>query len=162
MIDFHRLRQTGILLNKQQLHVNPFTRHCSLTHHTPQHQQMPPTCLILAVAASLLLFALRIIRRLIARGARARQVGVRRQVTTGNKRAHVDVVGEDVVTDKLAEEQDQVGELHTFTFIPRLCCRGGKSLWIIYYQGSLSRSSNKYTLGYEMKGIKLLRRNRHQ
>lgn len=100
-----------------------------MTHHTPQHQQqMPPTCLILAIAASLLLFALRFIRGLIAGGARARQVGVRSQVTTGNKRAHVDVVGKDVVTDELTEEQDQVGELHSFTFIPRLRCRQEKRI----------------------------------
>lgn len=51
-------------------------------------------------------------------------MGVRSQVTTGYERAHVDVVGKDVVTDELTEEQDQVGELHSFTFIPRLRYRG--------------------------------------
>lgn len=52
-------------------------------------------------------------------------MGVRSEVTAGNQRAHVDVVGKDVVTDELAEEQDQVGELHPLAFIPRLRCRGG-------------------------------------
>lgn len=100
-----------------------------MTHHTPQHQQqMPPTCLVLATAACLLLLALRLIRGLIAGGARARQVGVRSQVTTGNECAHVDVVGKDVVTDELAEEQDQIGELHSFIFIPRLRYRREKRM----------------------------------
>jgi len=81
---------------------------------------MPPTCLHLDTAACILLFALRLIGGLIAGGTRARQVGVRSKVTAGNERAHVDVVGKDVVTDELTEEKDQVGEFYTFTFIPRL------------------------------------------
>lgn len=89
-----------------------------------KQQQRPPTCLVLAVAAGLLIFAFRFIRRLVAGGARARQVGVRGQVATGNKRAHVDVVGKDVVTNQLAEEQDQVGELHSLAFVAGLRCEG--------------------------------------
>lgn len=54
-------------------------------------------------------------------------MGVRSQVATGNERAHVDIVGKDVVTDELAEEKDEVGELHAFAFIPGLRCEeGGK------------------------------------
>lgn len=85
------------------------------------------TCLILAVAAPLLLLALRLIRGLVAGGAWTWQVGVQRQVTAGDECAHVDVVGEDVVTDELAEEQHQVRELHALALIPRLSCvmRGG-------------------------------------
>lgn len=80
-------------------------------------------------------------------------MGVRSQVTSGNERAHVDVVGKDIVTDELAEEQDQIGELHSFTFIPGLRCREGKEdlnnliagfpCQIIY---------NKYVLGNEIRG----------
>lgn len=123
VIDFHGLRQTGILLNQQQPRINLLFQTVQLSHRTSQ-QQLPPTCLVLAVAAGLLIFALRFIRRLVAGGARARQVGVRGQVTTGNKRAHVDVVGKDVVTNELAEQQDQVGEFHSLAFVPRLCWRG--------------------------------------
>lgn len=103
-----------------------------MTHHTPQHQQqMPPTCLHLDTAACVLLLALWFIGGLITGGAWALQMGVRSQVTTGNESAHVDVVGKDVVTDELAEEQDQVRELHAFTFVPRLRCIGERGIWII-------------------------------
>lgn len=84
---------------------------------------MPPTCLHLDTTARILLLALRLIGWLIAGGARARQMRVSRQVPAGDERAHVDVVGKDVVADELAEEQDQVGELHPLTFVPRLGCR---------------------------------------
>lgn len=102
--------------------------HCTfphMTHHTPQHQkQLPPTCLHLDTAACVLLLALRFIGGFVAGGTWAGQVGVRSQIPSRYERAHVDVVGEDVVTDELTEEQDQVGELHSFTFIPRLRYRG--------------------------------------
>lgn len=116
-----------------------------MTHHAPQ--QMPPTCLHLDTAACVLLLALGFVGGLITGGAGARQVGVGRQVAAGNERAHVDVVGKDVVADELAEEQDKVGELHSFTLVPQLCCRGEK--------GNLSNSiaslprqiiDNKYAL----------------
>lgn len=47
-------------------------------------------------------------------------MGVRGQVAAGDERAHVDVVGEDIVADELAEEQHLVGELHTLALIARL------------------------------------------
>lgn len=78
---------------------------------------MPPTCLHLDTAACILLFALRFIGGLVARGAWPRQVGVRSQVAAGNQRAHVDVVGKDVVADELTEQKDQVGELYSLAFV---------------------------------------------
>lgn len=42
------------------------------------------------------------------------------QVATGDERAHVDVVGEDVVTDELAEEQHEIGEFHPLALVSRL------------------------------------------
>lgn len=101
------------------------TRNCTTEAlHSTKRQQLPPTCLVLAVAAGLLIFTLWFIRRLVAGGAWARQVGVRGQVATGDQRAHVDVVGKDVVTNELTEEQDQVGELHSLAFVAGLGCRG--------------------------------------
>lgn len=57
VIDFHGLRQAGILLNQQQPRINLLFQTVQLSHRTPQ-QQLPPTCLVLAVAAGLLIFAL--------------------------------------------------------------------------------------------------------
>lgn len=51
-------------------------------------------------------------------------MGVRGQVAAGDERAHVDVVRKNIMSDELAEEQDQVGELHSFAFISRLGCPG--------------------------------------
>lgn len=55
-------------------------------------------------------------------------MGVRGQVATGDQRAHVDVVGKDVVTNELTEEQDQVGELHSLAFVAGLRCRGERGV----------------------------------
>lgn len=52
-------------------------------------------------------------------------MGIRGQVTTGDECAHIDVVGKDIVTNELAEEQHQVRELHTLTLITRLRCTEG-------------------------------------
>lgn len=49
-------------------------------------------------------------------------MGIGGQVATGDERAHVDVVGKDVVTDELAEEQHQVGELHALALVTGLGC----------------------------------------
>ena len=51
-------------------------------------------------------------------------MGVGGQVAAGDERAHVDVVGEDVVPDLLAEEQHQVGELHPLALIGRFGWKG--------------------------------------
>lgn len=85
---------------------------------------MPPTCLHLDTAARILLFALRFIGGLVTRGTWPWQVGVRSQVATGNQRAHVDVVGKDVVANELTEQKDQVGELYSLTFVSRLRFKG--------------------------------------
>lgn len=93
---------------------------CSVT----QQQQTPPTCLHLDTAACILLFALRFIGGFVTWGTWPRQVGVRSQVTAGNQRAHVDVVGKDVVANELTEQKDQVGELYSLTFVSGLRFKG--------------------------------------
>ena len=47
-------------------------------------------------------------------------MGVGGQVPPGDERAHVDVMGEDIMADLLAEKQHQVGELHSLALIARL------------------------------------------
>lgn len=81
-------------------------------------------------------------------------MGVRGQVPAGNERAHVDVVGEDVVTDELAEEQDQVGELHSLAFIPGLRCRGRKedlNNLIAGFPCQIIYNNNLYALGNKIR-----------
>lgn len=124
MVDLHGLRQACVLLQKQGYltltsHKDAVTLGFSPNEATPEQ-----TCLVLAAAARLLLLALGLVGRLVAGRARARQVGVRGQVAAGDERAHVDVVGEDVVADELAEEQHQVGEFHPLALVPGLGCRG--------------------------------------
>lgn len=81
---------------------------------------MAPTCLHLHTDACILLFALRLIRGLVAWGTWPRQVGVRSQVATGDQRAHVDVVRKDIVANELTKEKDQVGKFYSLAFISRL------------------------------------------
>ena len=142
VINLHRLRQPCVLLHrKQRAHVmllhpagsqgTPLHYDSSHTVHTTQHYTAQHstankqrgaflTCLHLDAAARVLLLALGFVRGLVAGGARAGEVGVGGQVAAGDERAHVDVVGEDVVADQLAEQQHQVGELHPLTLVSRL------------------------------------------
>lgn len=55
--------------------------------------------------------------------ARARG-GADSQVSPGDERAHVGVVGEDVVPDELTEQQHQVHELHLLTLAVWVRCEG--------------------------------------
>ncbi len=47
-------------------------------------------------------------------------MGVGGQVPAGDEGAHVDVVWEDVMTDELAEEEHEIGELHSLALVPGL------------------------------------------
>lgn len=42
------------------------------------------------------------------------------EITPGDERAHVDVVGEDIMSDQLTEQQHQIKELHLLVFLPRI------------------------------------------
>lgn len=55
--------------------------------------------------------------------ARARGGGGR-QVSPGDERAHVGIVGEDIVPDELTEQQHQVHKLHLLTLAVRIRCGG--------------------------------------
>lgn len=80
-------------------------------------------------------------------------MGVGCQVASGDERAHVDVVGKDVVTDELTEEKDQVRELHSFTLISWLRCDGDKKDLNNLIAGSPCQIPlNKYAVGNEIKG----------
>lgn len=68
---------------------------------------------------------LRVVLLRILPCGRARARGGRgRQVSPGDERAHVGVVGEDVVPDELTEEQHQVHKLHLLTLAVWIRCEG--------------------------------------
>lgn len=82
------------------------------------------THLQLATAAALRLLALLVIGRVVKGRGRPGTRGSKGKVPSGDEGASVHVVGENIMSDELTEEQDQVKELHPLALTPGVRWRG--------------------------------------